>query len=742
MFRPLSALVGLAILGAGCSISRKVPSAENAYVNSQTCAACHAGIAQTYRRTGMARSFSAISSEGSESQPFYHQTSQTWFQMVRHPDGIYQRRWQIGYRNQEENAEELKVDWVMGSGNHVRTYLHRTARGTLIELPLAWYAEKGGYWALNPGYDSVTWPTRRRVGYDCMFCHNAYPAIPPGHEYSGAEPVFSDSLPQGIDCQRCHGPGQKHVAAARSKNAAANEIRASIVNTARLAPARRMEVCMQCHLETTSTPLPDVIRRFDRGPFSYRAGEPLSSFEMFFDHAPGTGHEAKFEIVNSAYRLRQSRCYLQSNEKLTCLTCHNPHDVRHGSEASAHYNAVCRQCHRQTHPLPNNDAFGKLVASRQHPASANCTDCHMPKRRTEDVVHAVMTDHLIQRLPAVRNPLAELDEHHGDEVDYHGEVVPYYDGDPLYTADAQLVSKSNVEAGISRLEAEIARTHPNAPEPYIELGDALRDRGLSEKAAAAYRAAMNRRTNSTLIARRLAAVSKDVSLLKHATETDPSDAAAWYDLGLLETEQGSKAEAIAALERAARLDPDMADAANSLGALLAETGVGGRARQSFQTALRIDPFRPDAHANLANLLMTEGDLEQSAYHFAKAVQFTPRNPVYAFNCAIVLARLQRYDESQRLVRTAIAIDPNMAEAHDVLGGLLERKGRIDAALHEYQEAVRIRPAYGKAHIDLGVVLAGRKDLNGAAEQFRLALADADPAVRREAQDSLNALARH
>ena len=238
----------------------------------------------------------AISAEGPESPPFYHKLSQTWLQMVRRADGVYQRRWQIGYGKQEENVEELKVDYVMGSGNHVRTYLHHTARGTLIELPLAWYAEKyaekGGYWALNPGYDSVTWPTRRRLGYDCMFCHDAYPAIPQGHDYSGAEPAFSGSLPQGIDCQRCHGPGQRHVAAAQSKKPIADEIRASIVNPARLPFTGRMDVCMQCHLETTSSPLPNVIRRFDRGPFSYVAGEHLSSFEMFFDHAPGTGHEA------------------------------------------------------------------------------------------------------------------------------------------------------------------------------------------------------------------------------------------------------------------------------------------------------------------------------------------------------------------------------------------------------------------------------------------------------------------
>ena len=40
---------------------------------------------------------------------------------------------------------------MLGSGNHARSYLHRTARGTLVELPLGWYSEKGGYWAMSPG---------------------------------------------------------------------------------------------------------------------------------------------------------------------------------------------------------------------------------------------------------------------------------------------------------------------------------------------------------------------------------------------------------------------------------------------------------------------------------------------------------------------------------------------------------------------------------------------------------------
>ena len=177
---------------------------------------------------------------------------------------------------------------------------------------------------------------------------------------------------------------------------------------------------MQCHLETTSAPLPNAIRRYDRGPFSYRPGEPLSAFQLSFDHAPGSGREGKFEIVNSVYRLRQSKCFLESKGELGCTTCHNPHDIKHGQTATDGYNKACAQCHEpakiaaQAHPLGSDGAGG------------NCVGCHMPKRRTEDVVHVVMTDHLIQRRPPA-NLVAEFPERHGPGLEYRGEVVPYGD---------------------------------------------------------------------------------------------------------------------------------------------------------------------------------------------------------------------------------------------------------------------------------------------------------------------------
>jgi hypothetical protein len=93
----------------------------------------------------------------------------------------------------------------MGSGNHRRTWLNKTVRGTLVELPLAWYAENGGHWDLNPWHDRPYALPPGTVAYECIRCHNANPKIPAGHAAPGSEAVYSGTPLEGIDCQYCHG---------------------------------------------------------------------------------------------------------------------------------------------------------------------------------------------------------------------------------------------------------------------------------------------------------------------------------------------------------------------------------------------------------------------------------------------------------------------------------------------------------------------------------------------------------
>src|SRR5262249_3801791 len=208
-------------------------AAQPAYAPPETCAVCHRNIWETYRQTGMGRSFYRPSPADTvdHDTAFYHKPSDSYFTMLRRNGRYYQRRHQIAPDGREINVMEKQIDFVMGSGNHARAYLHRTARNTLVELPLAWYAEKGGYWAMNPGYDRPDHEGfRRQIASDCLFCHNGYPKIAAGHDRPFAEPVYLDPLPEGIDCQRCHGPGLQHAELAKTAGARLDAIRRAIVN--------------------------------------------------------------------------------------------------------------------------------------------------------------------------------------------------------------------------------------------------------------------------------------------------------------------------------------------------------------------------------------------------------------------------------------------------------------------------------------------------------------------------------
>ncbi len=722
----------LLVFLAGCARREAVPAvAANEYVDTRTCAECHAGIARTYAQTGMAKAFATPQAENMPApKAYFHRASGTWFENVRKDGGWVQRWWQVGLKSQTESAGESKIDFVMGSGNHVRTYLHRTARGTLIELPLAWYAEAGGTWALNPGFDRSDPPIGRKIGYDCMFCHNGYPAIPAGHEEAGAEPVFGATLPQGIDCQRCHGPGGNHIRAVRQAGARQEEIRGAIVNPARLGKERAMDVCAQCHLETTVRMLPNAIRRYDRGPFSYRPGEPLRAFQLTFDHAPGTGREGKFEIVSAVYRLKQSKCFVKSAGEPGCTVCHNPHDIRHGKAANDGYNQACLRCH-----IP-----GKLAVAAHPAGGGNCVGCHMPKRRTEDVVHAVVTDHLIPRRPA-GNLLAEIAERHGAQWEYRGEVVPYGDGDPLYTAVAQVMHESNLAGGIPRLQAEIAKAKPERPEFYLELGDGLQRAGRAEEAAAAYRTALEKRPGSAAVWARLAmplrAMGKrqePLEALLQSVKADPDQPEVWHNLGLLQSELGEKGAAIESFRRSIGLDPEWAESRQSLGAVLVETGQLREGEAELRSALRFRPTLPAAHAQLAYLLANRGELEGAVWHFARAGEAA----INLYSYGITLARMNRLGEARVQLEKSLLADGNQPMAHEVLGRLLEAAGKGPEAEKHYREAIRLRPDFGRAHVDLGAVLGRRGDRAGAAAEFRMALSDPDPEVRAAATAGLAA----
>jgi tetratricopeptide (TPR) repeat protein len=683
-------LAALAALAAGCGGAgpgpRKQPAVA-AYAEPKVCASCHAGIARSYQLTAMGRSIGPAPRD--KPGVFAHRASGATYTVLEREGEVYQRR------QRDTHVAERRADFAIGSGNHAQSFLSRNREGKFVELPLTLYAAKGGYWEMSPGYDRPDQEDFRRVVPDeCLFCHASY-----------AQPL------QAIDCQRCHGPGRAH---------AESSGREPIVNPKKLSRERQVEVCMQCHLETTSSPLPNSIRRFERDVFSYRPGEPLADFILHFDHAPGSGHDDKFEIAGAAYRLRKSACFQKS--QMTCSTCHDPHSVRRGAEA-----AGCKQCH----------------ASAHNPGTS-CIECHMPKRRTDDAVHVTMTDHFIQRRAVVDRPRPEQKPYRGEVSLYYPERLPATPEGEAYLATAQVQHGANLAAGIPRLEAAIAKLAPSGPEFYFELAKAYAKKGDEETAVRWFDEALRRKSDFRLAVKGLAASLLALRRFERVAELlaaakDP-DARMLTNQGQALLELGRVDEAAQVLNRAVAANSDLPEPHDLLGLVRLRQGDAKQAGKKFGDALAVHPGLASAHANLASLFAGRKEFVQSQQHFLKALAFDPGAAETHRNYAFLLILMRNYDRARSEFDAAARLAPSRPQARLDLAELEQAAGRPDAAAGQYRLALQQSPDFAEAHYGLGVLLLQ----SGSAAEARTHLAQAangsgDPAIRQLAAKALAAL---
>jgi tetratricopeptide (TPR) repeat protein len=553
------------------------------YAPDGACAECHADRAKSYQHVAMARSFyrprpeKLIEDFGAP--PYFHEKSGQYFEMRRRGSDILFRRYQLTPDGVPVNVFEQIVDWIIGSGNHARTYVYRTPGGEMFQLPVNWYSQTRE-WAMAPGYDRADHEgVTRRIRHECLFCHNAFPDAAPEPLSYWRSQTFPEQLPEGIGCQRCHGPGIAHIDAARAKAAQA-VVRSSIVNPSRLATRARNDVCYQCHMQPVVAL--QGVRRFGRDLYSFRPGQLLSGYLAQLDVTEvGVTRAERFEINHHPYRLEQSRCFTESEGQLSCLTCHDPHRKVAPADRAAHYRKACMSCHVKPHRI-----------------ESDCTSCHMQPRRTQDVVHVVMTDHLIRRTPGGRELTAPRDEREPllESVSFLRENEPGPLGDlyrllPLIRATGGANAKA-----VERLEQLIEAAKPTEIEPYLDLAmGLLRQRRYADLERTAKRI-LERSPDQPLalewlgLARAASTGRRQVAfpLLEQAVAAG-SRPETEFNLGVFLATTGRTAEAIEHYERALAARPNFVAAWMRLAEAQLECGDRDGARASLGKALAIEP---------------------------------------------------------------------------------------------------------------------------------------------------------
>ncbi len=457
-----------------------------------------------------------------------------------------------------------------------------------------------------------------------------------------------------------------------------------------------------------------------------------------------------FEVAQGGYRFRQSQCFLKSEGKLRCTSCHNPHDIPRGVEAATHYNQVCLGCHQAV-----TLASSPVQTATPHTAAADCVSCHMPKRRTDDGIHIVMTDHLISRRPPAGDLLADKPERAETAANsYKGEVVPYYppkppatEGNELTVAVAQIREQSNLKNGLPMLAARIGKYHPSLPGYYAELAQGYLASGDANAAIRYFEEAAKRDPESSQRLMQWGDALMEAgqwtsaeSKLRRATELTPGDARAWGRLGWAMWQQNKGAEARAALEKAIGLDPDVPDLHNNLGLVMWGVGDRAGAEKEFRAALQIQPGIAEWRLNLGRMLASQGQTAEARFQMEQSLRLKPDYAEARVDYARVLAQMNRFAEAEKQASLAVAADPGSAAGHAIWGSLLDRRNDLSGARRELSEVVRLQPQNGRAQVELGVILAHQGDRSSAMEHLNAAAQGPDPEAKALAEQTLRQLA--
>lgn len=358
----------------------RVPAAREGYVGSDTCAKCHADVARAYDNHPMRYSAGRMADcppvETVSSEAEIRADDGLIFQVLQSGGALLHRETLLGSEGEILHDETAEIAFFFGSGARGRSYAVDRG-GLLFQSPISWYS-RSRQWGLSPGYSRQQAHFGRRIQEGCVDCHAGRPTRDDSRDDYFPEPVL---LEAEIGCERCHGPGERHVAFHQSPPSSGGMD--DIVNPAKLDTVRREAVCDQCHL-TGEIRQPRYGRRFG----DFRPGDRLDDVWATFVSGAGVRH-GKTKAVNHVLQLRESACFQKSGGRFGCCSCHDPHSMPNPEEKVAYYRARCLSCHADSDCL--------LPADEQAatPADNSCVHCHMPALGASDVAHVSQTDHRI-----------------------------------------------------------------------------------------------------------------------------------------------------------------------------------------------------------------------------------------------------------------------------------------------------------------------------------------------------------
>lgn len=491
-----------------------------------SCAGCHAEVYRKYLATPMANASGPAADHLFEDE-FTNAPSGVHYKIFRDQNQAW-----LSFNDGHDSriSGKRRFDYFLGSGHLGVTYLYNQ-EGYLLESPVAWYAATAVY-DMKPGFGRLTeMPPALPTEPSCLRCHMSRVAhVEPGtiNRYVGLP--FQQT---GIICESCHGDASAHVRTGG---------KAAVVNPARLDAERRDSICISCHLEGDVS-----VERAGRSGVDYKPGERISDYLSFFVFE---NKDSLSRGVSEVEQFSASHCKRGSGDRMSCTNCHDPHGSPGPAERLAYYRAKCLACHSAPE-----------FAGAHHPETPDCTSCHMPRSKAQNIPHVAWTDHRILRQPEAVPLLTQDPKENGPLVAVFSPQANQRDA-AVAAYEAVVRGKSrDSEGAIAKLNQVYAE---GARDPQVLEGSGVLA-GLSGDAA------------------------ESEKRLRELLAVEPLNLTAISDLGVLLARQGNVRAAVEMWQPAFIRNEDEVGLARNLAAAQCVIGDEAGARKTIADALKFSP---------------------------------------------------------------------------------------------------------------------------------------------------------
>lgn len=553
------------------------------------------------------------------------------------------------------------VNYIIGSGQHTNSHI-QSVNGYLNQMPMTFYTQKK-QWDLPPGFeDGHNSRFMRKIGLECMSCHNSYPDFVLGSEnkYNAVE--------KGIGCERCHGPGSIHVNQRQtgSRIDTSKYIDYSIVNPAKLSIDRQFDICQRCHLQG------NTILKDGKSFYDFKPGMVLSNYMTVFLPKYKNADD-EFIMASHADRLKQSKCFIKSMEKatspskgevqklkpykdaMTCITCHNPHVSVKETNKNV-FNDACLKCHMEQktgdvrHETEEATAsITKIFCSKNGVTKiSNCVSCHMPNSGSIDIPHVTVHDHYI------RKPLNSK-EKQGIKEFLGLYAINEKNPAPIIKAKAYLNQYEKFEHNAVYLDSAAFYLKDKTDndlkaniEPLVQLYFTKND--------------------FTKITSYINRLSDHYVLNTKLVTTSYSNDNAWTSYRIADAlyKTGNVPRAISYFKKAVTLAPFVLDFKNKYASALASNNQLQEATQQYNEILKEHPKHVSALTNLGYVKSMQGNVKEAELLYAKALKLDPDYEPLLLNLAGLYAYEKDFGQSKMYLNRILALNPNNQQAKQAL----------------------------------------------------------------------------